>query len=176
MNSQQFTMQKAIQMIEVFKDLDEKDVRRILGICRAKNYPRDYKVYNNGDPSDEMIILLKGQMIVTTELGAVVGSLVNGMTVGEMGFFTGQPRRANVTTTVESSVLEIGKKDFFALFEESRSMQVKVLQNVVDLLSRRLIKTGHRVEDYSTKVQILEEETITTGESGDEEAPRESTP
>ena len=50
MNSQEFTMQKAIQMIEVFKDLDEADVRRILGICRAKTYPRDHKVFSNNDP------------------------------------------------------------------------------------------------------------------------------
>lgn len=74
MNRQQFTMQQAVQMIEAFKGLPEVDVRRILGICRAKNYPRDHKVYSKDDPSDEMIILLKGQMIVTTELGAVVGS------------------------------------------------------------------------------------------------------
>ena len=156
-------------MIEVFKDLPEADVPRILGICRAKTYPRDHKVYSIDDPSDEMIILLRGQMIVTTDLGAVVGSLVNGMTVGEMGFFTGQPRGANVTTSVESSVLEISRNDFFPLFEESRSMHVKILQNVVELLSRRLVLTGHRVEDYAAKVQMLEEETKAAGEFGDVE-------
>ena len=91
------------------------------------------------------------------------------MTVGEMGFFTGQPRGANVTTSVESSVLEISRDDFFPLFEESRSMHVKILQNVVELLSRRLVLTGHRVEDYAAKVQMLEEETKAAGEFGDVE-------
>ena len=48
-------------------------------------------------------------------------------------------------------------------------MHVKILQNVVELLSRRLVLTGHRVEDYAAEVQMLEEETKAAGEFGDVE-------
>ena len=86
------------------------------------------------------------------------------------GIFTGHPRSANVTTTVESSVLEIHRDEFYPLLEESWRMHVKVLQNVVDLLSHRLIETGHRVEDYAAKVQMLEEAADASGESKDDES------
>ncbi len=173
MDQHQYQLMQVIERMEVFKGLTEKEVRSILGISKMRTYPLGHRIYTYDEPSDAMVILLKGQTIVTTESGTGVGSLVQGMSVGEMGFFTGHPRSANVTTTVESSVLEIHKDEFYPLLEESWRMHVKVLQNVVDLLSQRVIETGHRVEDYAAKVQMLEEAADASGESKDEE-PKEA--
>jgi len=49
-------------------------------------------IYRMGEPSDEMMVLLKGHLAVTNNAGDVLAEIKAGAPIGEMGVFTGQTR------------------------------------------------------------------------------------
>lgn len=79
-----------------------------------------------------------------------------GMSTGEMGAFTGQPRSGNVTAAEESVGLVIDKHDLDNLMRENWRMEVKLLRNLVDVLCKRVIESGDHVEDYARRTREAE--------------------
>ena len=74
MNERQHHLVKVIQKIEIFSGFDHTDVQRLLKICRFKSYASGEDVYKRGDASDEMLLVLRGMMLVLGEDGKGTGS------------------------------------------------------------------------------------------------------
>ena len=135
-----------IHKIGTFKGLTLDEARRLLKVCRFQSFGQSERIYTQGDASTEMLILLKGSLIVTGQTGAIIGEISPGATTGEMGVFTGQPRSASIATTQPCSCLVLRKGELDTLLSSDRNMHVKILQNVVAMLSDRLVETGRRAQ------------------------------
>ncbi|MBD02894.1 MAG: hypothetical protein CME24_00935 [Gemmatimonadetes bacterium] len=74
-------MVKVIQKIEIFSGFDHTDVQRLLKICRFKSYAAGEDVYKRGDASDEMLLVLRGMMLVLGEDGKELARVRPGQTL-----------------------------------------------------------------------------------------------
>ncbi|MBT3603191.1 MAG: hypothetical protein HN521_09010, partial [Candidatus Latescibacteria bacterium] len=76
----------------------------------------------------------------------------------EMGVFTGQPRSATVIATQQSVGFSMSKQDLQNTLKAHQDMHVKILQNVVTLLSERLGTADEYIENYAGKLKQVEDE------------------
>ena len=55
-----------IKKIPLFTGLAPSQIRRVLSICAAKTYEPEDRICVSGLPSDEMYILISGQLAIVT--------------------------------------------------------------------------------------------------------------
>ncbi len=168
MNQQQQRLVQIIQKIEIFKGLNMDEVRQILQVCKMRNFAPNELVYKAEAPSDEMLILLKGQLMITSASGEPLGSVISGNPIGEMGVFTGHPRSATVTAATDAGGIAIRKMDVEIMLSRNPGMYVKVLKNMVTILSGRLAQANAQNEQHMRTIMrmrdLMEQRSHSTSE------------
>lgn len=163
MNSAQYQMMRVVQKIAVFKGLDIEEVVLLLKVSHSTIFKPGQTIYKTGEPGDEMLILLKGELNVTGNAGEVFATIGSGNAIGEMGLFTGQPRSANIVAVEKSAGLVIRKQELIVLLSNNREMYVKLLNNVINLLSERL------AEANQLNQELMKEKERLSGSDDDDE-------
>jgi CRP-like cAMP-binding protein len=152
-NHKQFALIKTIQKIEVFKGFDGRDVQVLLKICRMRSIPAQTTIYAEGDPSLDMLILLRGELSIRGPGGVEYARLGPGSPTGEMGMLTREPRSADVVATVECTVLMVERR--FLDAGDGRLL-AKIQQNVISILCNRLNETNALLQQRTGEVEALQ--------------------
>ncbi len=158
MDKRQYFLEQIINKMRVFKGFSPRDLQGLLNLCHFKNFEPKEQIYTAGEPSDEMLILVKGKLKAVSATGAVLGEILPGASTGEMGVFTGQPRSASVLSTDATVGVVIRKPELDALLDRDWAMRCKVLENIIQLLSERLIEANIQIERFAKKSQEEEKE------------------
>ena len=79
-----------LKKIPIFDELPPTQVRLLLSLCENRKLGEGEILCESGTPSDEMYILLTGQLSVITAEGLNVATILPATTVGEMGVVTGE--------------------------------------------------------------------------------------
>jgi len=145
-----------LKNIAIFKNLSEKQLKKIAGICAKKNYMSQTKIYTIGEESKDMFILMKGKISITYNTGVEVQSITPTGTVGEMGVFTGEPRSATVIADTDCIAIVFSKVELFTLFRNDTELWIKILMNIIKSLSQKLRKDNEVIEELMYKVRTLE--------------------
>ena len=122
--------------------------------------PGEITIYAQGDPSLDMLILLRGELAVVGPGGGAYARLGAGSLTGEMGMLTREPRSADVVATEDCTILLIERR--FLDAGDGRLL-VKIQQNVISVLCNRLNKTNALLQ------QRTEELEATLDDQADEE-------
>ncbi len=148
---------QVLRKIPIFQGLSPSQVKKILGLCTHKTFKLESQVCRSNSPSDEMYILLSGELVVVTVEGIRVATILPVTTVGEMGVITGQPRSATVEASKPSNIFVIKKRLFDGMMREDSAMRATVYKNIIDVLSFKLNNDNVRLRDYEmqkTKSEI----------------------
>ena len=129
---------QVLRKIPLFKGLDPPKIKKILGLCIHKIYQPDQLICRSGAPSDELYILLSGELAVVTGEGIKVASIKPVTTVGEMGVITAQPRSATVQATQPSNLFVVSKQQLDAALRDDQTMQAQIYLNIIQILSDKL--------------------------------------
>ena len=139
---------QVLRKIPIFNNLAPFQVKQILGLCTHKSYKPGSQICQSNTPSDEMYIILSGELVVVTADGIRVATILPVTTVGEMGVITGQRRSATVEVSKPSNIFAIKKNRFESLLRDDRDMRGTVYRNIIDVLSARLNNDNVRLRDY----------------------------
>ena len=139
---------QVLRKIPIFKGLSPSQVKKILGLCVHKSYTLGSQVCRSNSPSDEMYILLSGELVVVTGEGIRVATILPVTTVGEMGVITGQPRSATVEVSKQSNIFVVKKRSFDAMLRDDGNVRATVYKNIIDVLSEKLNNDNVRLRDY----------------------------
>ncbi|MBN98923.1 MAG: hypothetical protein CME16_06685 [Gemmatimonadetes bacterium] len=139
---------QAVCKVPVFRGLSGTQIRKILSTCKSKSFEPGGHVCRSDTPSEEMYILLSGELAVVTVEGLKVATVLPVTTVGEMGLITGQMRSATVEVSKSSKILSISKAQFERMLREDLVMQVKIFRNIIDILAGKLTSDNMRLRDY----------------------------
>ena len=139
---------QVLRKIPIFKGLSPSQVKMILSLCAHKSFRPGRQVCRSNTPSDEMYILLSGELVVSTLEGVRVATLLPVTTVGEMGVITGQPRSATVEASKPSNIFVIKKKQFDMMLRDDRDTRIMVYRNIIDVLSGKLTNDNVRLRDH----------------------------
>ena len=155
MNAQQYQMMQVLQKIPVFKGLEVKEALLLLRLCHSAVYKTSQIVFGVGEPSTEMLILLKGRLHVASRSGEVLASLQPGAATGEMGIFTGHPRSASIVAAEPSAGLIIRKPELAIVLSSNKDMHLRLLYNIISLLSDRLADANKQNDQYAHKLEAM---------------------
>jgi len=140
-----------VRKIPIFTGLSPSQVKRILLLCTHRQYEPGELVCRSNTPSDEMYILLSGEVAIVTPEGMKVATILPVTTVGEMGVVTGQPRSATVEVTRPTAIFLIQKVQFDAVLREDEDMHGKVHKAIIEVLSSKLSNDNVRIRDYQVE-------------------------
>ena len=168
MDQKAFQLQQIIERIETFKGIDTTQMQSVLALCRSATYEAGEWVYTQGTPSEDMVVLLKGRLEVSSSSGESLGVITPGHSVGEMGLFSGRQRSANVTASVDSSGLVIEKKGILALFKQDPRIHLKVMPNALNMVCGRLVNSNVQIESFAKQIQTQPGEEVEEGEEAEE--------
>ena len=139
---------QVLRKIPIFRGLSPTQVRTILSLCSHRTYEQEEKVCQSNSPSDEMYILLAGELVVVTAEGVKVATILPVTTVGEMGVMTGEPRSATVEVSKPANVFTLRKVTFDHAMKEDREMRATVYRNIIDVMSQKLNNDNVRLRDH----------------------------
>ena len=144
---------QVLRKIPVFYSLPPSQVQRLVALCQMRDLEEGELLCRHDSPSDEMYILLAGEVTVSTAGGLRVATIRPVTTVGEMGVITGQPRSATVASTQACRVLVLLKDHFEAVFEEDPAQHARVLRNFIQILADRVTGDNLRMRDYEDELR-----------------------
>ena len=152
-----------LKKIPIFDGLPPTQVRQLLSIRQNDLLEEGEQIFLSDTPSDEMYILLTGQLSVVTMEGLRVATILPVTTVGEMGVITGQPRSATVEVIKKPRVLIIKKSLLDKLLYNDQQISSRIYRNIVQILADKLINNNVHLRDYrieknqySSRVRTLE--------------------
>ena len=148
-----------LKKIPIFQDMSPSQVQKVLGLCQPRTLKTGEVVCARGTDSNEMYILISGELGVIGEKDVRLASLQPITTVGEMGIFNRHRRSASVEALEQSKVLVIERSPLEALLRADSAMRVRTYQNVVEILSSKIVNDNVRSRDYvAQRVRAMKEQ------------------
>jgi signal transduction histidine kinase len=143
-------------LYKAFPGIPDNEVAKLVEKGRVSRYPAGTDLCIEGNVEDVFYVLLSGEVQVTKEISADDNRLLKylnpGDFFGEMGIIHNAPRAATVSTTTESSVLEIDKEGFQEVLQQSSTVSLAMVREV----SRRLRENDEMaIEDLRMKAGEL---------------------
>ncbi len=139
---------QTLKKIPIFKGLSPSQIQKILGICEMKRFQSGEVVCARGTSSDDMQVLISGELGVMSEDGICLAALKPVTTVGEMGMIMRQQRAAQVEATQPSQAMEISRRPFEMLLNHDENLKQQVYYNVIGILSGKIVNDNVRVRDH----------------------------
>ncbi|MFC1541892.1 Crp/Fnr family transcriptional regulator [Candidatus Latescibacterota bacterium] len=138
LNNNYYQFIKILKKIPIFKNLRVDQFQQILNICSKNTFKKDESIFVEGQESQEMFILINGELKITFIDGKELSVIKPVGIVGEMGIFTGEQRSASVTASTNCLLLIIHRKELFKIFERDCFLAIQILMNVIKDLSHKL--------------------------------------
>jgi signal transduction histidine kinase len=120
-----------------FPGLPDEDMQQMAALTRLNTYPADHLLCKEGAYEEIFYIVAEGNAVISKKIGEEEGERIlrtagKGDLVGEMALIQNAPRSANVRTTTEFIVLEMGKKDFETMLGQSAQMSLNIIRTTLD--------------------------------------------
>ncbi|MHB1948051.1 MAG: patatin-like phospholipase family protein [Gammaproteobacteria bacterium] len=122
---------------KIFSSIDRSACEALLPRLERITLPQGDILFEQGDPSDCLYILVEGQLIaiIHTHEGKnkIVGTIEKGETVGELGALSNQPRSLTIRASTNSKLLKLSHKQFEVFCKE----QPQFISRIIDLIITR---------------------------------------
>lgn len=107
---------------DIFSTLPRKDLLRLAGLVKKRDYSKGESVIHQGDFGDSIYFICRGRVEVSIRnqerAENIISSLGEGDFFGEMALLTGSPRTATVKVVEDALLLFLYKKDFDKLIHD----------------------------------------------------------
>ena len=130
----QQSLVSVVSKMKIFQGLNLSQTSRLLKSCSSRVYQQAETVYQQGENSRELFILIQGKLKVITGDGIDLADILPGTCCGEMGVFTGRPRSATIVAVEKSVGFALATQDMRGIFHHHPEIQIKIQQNVIDIL------------------------------------------
>lgn len=107
-------------------------------------------LFHQGDPGDSLYFLVRGRLRAWLDAGpdqpgeedVLLGEIVPGESVGEVGLLSGHPRSAGVRAIRDSLLVRIGRDAFEAMAARNPRLVMKLASSVADRLRQNMKPSG----------------------------------
>jgi CRP/FNR family transcriptional regulator, cyclic AMP receptor protein len=138
-----------LRRVPLFTELSDPELERIGQVAIPRSFPRDTRVFHEGDPGDACYIVRTGSCRVTREhpdgRAITLANLGPGAIFGELAMLDGEARSASVEATEDAELLALPATDMRSLIREHPGMAEKL----VVALTRRLREANERIARQS---------------------------
>lgn len=117
-------------------ELPEEDLRRFEESAERIHVRRGTVLVRQGDPTNELYIVLAGRFFVTLDQRpGVIAEIGPGEPIGELAFFGGGVRTANVTAARDSEVLRLTREAYAKVVRHAPGIQTRILTSMAARLA-----------------------------------------
>jgi CRP-like cAMP-binding protein len=135
-----------LRRVELLGGLSDSELLQVAQVCKVRRVPAGEVIFNEGDDSDELLIIHEGCVRVSlhtrTPEGGMVPSTINmlyaGQSFGEMALLGGATRSATVTSVDPCTLLVIKERAFAALCDTNPRIGYHVMRNMASDLAYKL--------------------------------------
>ena len=135
-----------LRTIEIFRDQDAATLDVIASQMSLREYPVGEMVFREGDPGDELFIVVKGrvEIFVSDQEGkdVILAEVGEGSCFGEMSIIDQSPRSAACRVLEDAVFLAFHAERFRAISHTMPECAVKVMNRMLSTIVERLMKTG----------------------------------
>jgi len=119
-----------LRRVSLFADLPPPDLKQVAAIASERICPDGETIAVQGEPGDEMYVIVSGKVRVLTgaEPGVEVARRKPGEYVGEMAIISREPRMASLVAAGEVRMLCIAQKQFESLLRERPEISLAVMR------------------------------------------------
>jgi CRP-like cAMP-binding protein len=122
-----------LKKVPLFDGMTKKDLTAIARAADEVEVASGETILFQDDSADAAYVLVSAQAIVRRN-NRKVAELGPGDVVGELALITESPRNATVIATTDGTILEIHRRHFQALIEDSPRLARRLLVQVADRL------------------------------------------
>jgi CRP-like cAMP-binding protein len=147
-------LEALLRSTALFRRVGPEDRPRLAAVSRIVTFTRGETVFDEGDPSDELLVIARGRVKVfkmtPTGKDVILEIFGPGDPLGAVAVYEGRPYPASAVALEETTCILVPRQAFFALLEQYpslvRGLLVGLTQRLVDLTNRIADLTGGRVE------------------------------
>lgn len=154
-------MQRLVQ-IPICKGLTETEAEQIISVSEEQAVEKARSIFREGDAGDGVYVVLEGTVEVTKRDSQgkeqSIAKLSDGSVVGEMSLVSGDAARsASVTATSDAKLLKISSSRFQVLLQKDSVAALKMVNNLAQVMSRRMLLMNEKVVELMEKGTRKEE-------------------
>ncbi len=143
-----------------FPTMAADDVKQLAGLAEIKTYPPDTILCHEGEYEQVFYLISSGNVVITKRFDEhdelVLRSAGPGEFFGEMAIIQDAPRSATVTTTEETTVLEIDKGTMETVLSQSASLALTMIRITFDRLRANDIMTIRELREAFETLERLD--------------------
>ena len=129
-----------LQNVDLLAGARTEDLALLASIAEEILYPEGATVFEEGQPSEGLYVIVRGQVTLTKD-GEEVVSLGEREALGAWNLFEAELRVMSARATTESLLLKVDREDFYDLLLDYPEMGQSILKAFVRRL-RKLIKAA----------------------------------
>jgi CRP-like cAMP-binding protein len=128
-----------IKIAEIFSGLGDAELQKIIPICHEETLPKGTVIWKEGDSADRIYILQKGKARINLRGKSIIDITDSGKILGWSAFVKyNKYYTATAECLEDSTFIRITALDIMSLFRENQSIGLKVMDNLADVIARRL--------------------------------------
>ena len=128
-----------IKIAEIFSGLGDAELQKIIPICHEETLPKGTVIWKEGDSADRIYIIQKGKARINLRGKNIIDIAEPGKILGWSAFVKyNKYYTATAECTDDSTFIRITALDIMSLFRENQSIGLKVMDNLADVIARRL--------------------------------------
>ena len=128
-----------IKIAEIFTGLGDAELQKIIPICHEETLPKGTVIWKEGDSADRIYILQKGKARINLRGKSIIEIADPGKILGWSAFVKyNKYYTATAECLEDSTFIRITALDIMSLFRENQSIGLKVMDNLADVIARRL--------------------------------------
>jgi len=133
-------LRKLLERIPLFAKLGAGELDDLVKIARVRFVRPKQEVFHEGDPGQQVYVVIRGQLRVVTASGdgrdMVLAILGPEEVIGEVALLDGRERTATVIAAADCELLAIDRLDLIPFLEAHPKVAVKLLEAVASRLRR----------------------------------------
>ncbi len=140
----------ALESIEIFRDLDPRDIERLTRRVNWRNYKANQQIIGHQEASTDVYFMVSGtvRVILFSSAGKEVAfrDIHAGECFGEFAAIDGAPRSANVIALTDVMIGSVSAETFRAILEEFPAVSMAMLTNLIGTVR----SLSERIFEFST--------------------------
>ncbi|MEM7159202.1 MAG: cyclic nucleotide-binding domain-containing protein [Myxococcota bacterium] len=129
-----------LKTVPLFRELSYQQLVRVINLSKQSVIEEDDRLFEEGEPGQELLVLLRGRVELYRE-GVAVAEVGGGAHLGEMSLIDSEARSATAIVTEPGKLLSIQRDDFYNVLRREPALAVKLLWSFVRVLADRLRQT-----------------------------------